>query len=250
MKIQSRLIKKYLFLSFIFFSFTSLFSFDHSHKEFDKLLKQYVTNGRVNYKIWKENQTELKKYLESLSNVSVNEYNQFTTSQKLAFLINAYNAFTIQLILDHYPVRGIRKIGGIFQSPWKIKFFRLLGEERHLDWIEHSKLRVDFQEPRIHFAIVCASISCPILQSEAYIAEKLESQLEKAAKEFLSDKSKNFYEPNKKVLYLSPIFKWFRSDFEKKGNLVSFLRPYFSETIPENVHIEFTEYNWNLNENE
>ncbi len=237
-----------VFFIFTILSFSSLYSFDHSHKELDKLLKQYVKNGRVDYKKWKEEQTELKKYLESLSNVSINEYNQFTINQKLAFLINAYNAFTIQLILDNYPVSGIRKIGGVFQSPWKIKFFQLLGEQRHLDWIEHSKLRVDFQEPRIHFAIVCASIGCPILQSEAYMADKLESQLEKAAKEFFSDKSKNFYDSKKNVLYLSPIFKWFRSDFEKKGSLISFVRPYFTENILEDVNVEFTNYDWNLNE--
>lgn len=239
--------KKYLFFIVICLS-SSLFSFDHSHKEFDKLLKKYVSNGLVNYKKWKQEQAELKRYLESLSTVSVHEYNQFTTNQKLAFLINAYNAFTIQLILNHYPVTGIKKIGGIFQNPWKIKFFQLLGEERHLDWIEHSKLRVDFQEPRVHFAIVCASIGCPVLQSEAYTADKLEFQLEKATKEFLSDKSKNFYEHKKKILYLSPIFKWFRSDFEKKSSLVSFVQAYFSETIPENVDIEFTDYDWSLNE--
>lgn len=247
-KIQFRFIKKYLFLILVFLSLSSLLSFDHSHKEFDKLLKQYVTSGRVNYKKWKEEQADLKKYLESLSKVSLNEYNQFTETQKLAFLINAYNAFTIQLILNNYPVTGIRKIGGLFQSPWKIKFFKLLEEERHLDWIEHSKLRVDFNEPRIHFAIVCASIGCPILQSEAYTSDKLDSQLEKSTKEFLNDKSKNFYDQNKKILYLSPIFKWFRSDFEKKGNLVSFIRPYFLEPIPENVKLEFTDYDWNLNE--
>ncbi|MCX8000624.1 MAG: DUF547 domain-containing protein, partial [Leptospiraceae bacterium] len=225
-------------LSLFFCLGQPLLSFDHTHKEWDKLLKLYVSNGRVNYKKWKNEQTELKKYLESLSRVTLEEYKKFTTPQKLAFLINAYNAFTIQLILENYPVSGIRKIGGWFQSPWKIKFFELLGEKQNLDWIEHSKLRVEFNEPRIHFAIVCASIGCPILQSEAYSSDKLDLQLEKATQEFLKDKSKNYYDSSQKILYLSPIFKWFRSDFERKGSIIQFLKPYFLGELSENTKIE------------
>ncbi len=226
---------------------SQLLSFDHSHSSFDSILKKYVSNGRVNYKGIQTEKSKLEEYLSSLSKVSNSEYNGFSKEQKIAFLINAYNAFTVKLILDNYPVKSIRKIGGIFQSPWKIEFFELLGSKRHLDWIEHSKLRVDFNEPRIHFAIVCASIGCPPLANTAFTPEKLETQLQSLMENFLKGKN-NRYDSKENILYLSPIFDWFEKDFIKKGTVIEFVNPSMGNTIPADAKIKYTDYNWNLNE--
>ncbi|HMV44002.1 MAG TPA: DUF547 domain-containing protein [Leptospiraceae bacterium] len=232
---------------FLYLSGLPLLAFDHSHKIYDSILKKYVSVGRVDYKAINK-EPSLKIYLDSLSSVSEVEYNSFTKEQKLSFLINAYNAFTIQLILDHYPIKSIRKIGILPLAPWKKEFFKLLGEKRSLGWIEHEKLRKDFEEPRIHFAIVCASIGCPILINEAYIPEKLESQLKLVQTQFLNDSSKNRYDTQFNILYISPIFDWFKEDFTKKSSLIAYLQPFFKDKIATNAKIEYTEYDWNLNE--
>jgi hypothetical protein len=223
------------------------FAFDHSHQVYDTILKKYVLNGKVDYKSLK-NENNLKQYLDSISAVSISEYNSYSKEQKLAFLINAYNAFTIQLILDNYPIKSIRNIGILPLAPWKKEFFKLLGEERSLGWIEHEKLRKDFEEPRIHFAIVCASIGCPPLISEAYTPEKLESQFQTIKNNFLNDTSKNRYDVESNTLYLSSIFDWFKEDFTKKSSLVDFIQPSLKEKIGINPKIKYTYYDWNLNE--
>jgi hypothetical protein len=236
------------FLFVLLFAVHSVFSFEHTHAIWDGLVKKHVKLGLVSYKGFMQDQKLLKQYLDSLSSVKEEEYKNFTKEEKLSFLINAYNAFTVQLILDHYPISSIRKIGFLPGAAWRKNFFTLLGEKRNLDWIEHSKLRVDFDEPRIHFAIVCASIGCPHLISEAYVPSKLNSQLQTSMENFLQDKTKNYYDPHKKTLYLSAIFQWFEKDFTKKGSLVQFVKPAIKQDIPQDVKIEFTEYNWNLNE--
>lgn len=235
------------FIFILFLATLPVMAFDHSHKTYDSILKKYVLNGKVDYKSLK-NESKLKLYLDSLSDVSVAEYNSYSKEQKLAFLINAYNAFTIQLILDNYPLKSIRNIGILPLAPWKKEFFKLLGDERSLGWIEHEKLRKDFDEPRIHFAIVCASIGCPPLISDAFTPEKLESQLETIKNNFLNDTSKNRYDAESNTLYLSSIFDWFKEDFTKKGNLIDFIQPSIKVKIGANPKIKYTYYDWNLNE--
>lgn len=226
---------------------TQVLAFDHSHKVYDTILKKYVVNGRVDYKSLK-NDTSLKGYLDSLSSVSVGEYNGYSKEQKLVFLINAYNAFTIQLILDNYPLKSIRNIGLLPLAAWKKEFFTLLGEERSLGWIEHEKLRKDFNEARIHFAIVCASIGCPPLISEAYTPEKLEVQLQSVKDNFLNDTVKNRYDVETNTLYISSIFDWFKDDFTKKGSVIDFIQDSMKVKIGKEPKIKYTYYDWNLNE--
>jgi hypothetical protein len=226
---------------------TQVFSFDHSHKTYDAILKKYVANGRVDYKSLKT-ETSLKGYLDSLSAVTVGEYNAYSKEQKLAFLINSYNAFTIQLILDNYPLKSIRNIGILPLAAWKKEFFTLLGEERSLGWIEHEKLRKDFDEPRIHFAIVCASIGCPPLINEAYTPEKLEVQLQTVMNQFLNDSAKNRYDAESNTLYISSIFDWFKQDFTKKGSIIDFIQASMKVKIGKEPKIKYTYYDWNLNE--
>jgi hypothetical protein len=229
-------------------TFFPVISFDHSHLGFDLLLKKHVKNGMVDYKGIKIEEEKLNIYLSELSSVSLKDYSAFTKEEKLSFLINAYNAFTIKLILDNYPLKSIRKIGFLPGAAWKTDFFSLLGEKRNLDWIEHSKLRVDFEEPRIHFAIVCASIGCPPLASSAYIPKSLNSQLQSSMEIFLADKSKNRYDTSLNTLFISKIFDWFVGDFTKNSSLISFIKSGMKIEIPENANINYTNYNWDLNE--
>lgn len=193
-------------------------AFDHSHSPFDQVLKDHVVNrgheSVVRYKALAKNPSALDTYLASVSKVSEAEYGAWTEPQKLAFLINTYNAFTLKLIVEHYPVKSIKDLGGIFISPWKKKFFALFGTKAHLDHIEHDLIRGQFKEPRIHFALVCASKGCPKLMDSAFTAASLGDQLEQAAQNFLTDIEKNRMKSSPTpVLELSSIFKWYGKDF-------------------------------------
>jgi len=236
---------------------SSVFAFDHTHKKWDVVLKQFVESFQqttvVDYKALKTSPEKLDDYLKTLSAVSKSDYETFSKSEKLAFLINAYNAFTLKLIINHYPVKSIKDIGSFLSSPWKQKFFRLLGTNIHLDGIEHDMIRAHFDEPRIHFAVNCASIGCPSLLTEAFVANRLEQQLEQAAKNFLTDESRNRFEPSTNTLYLSQIFEWYGDDFKNVGGVRSFVSsrmakgPQVQEKI-KTAKLEYLDYNWNLNQ--
>ncbi|NQZ00409.1 MAG: DUF547 domain-containing protein [Bdellovibrionales bacterium] len=232
--------------------------FDQTHGRFTEVLKNFVivsgSKSTVNYKALKQSPAQLDSYLEQLSAVTKNEYSAFSREQKLAFLINAYNAFTLKLIINHYPVKSIKDIGGLFSSPWKKEFFKLWGKDMYLDKIEHKILRKKFKEPRIHFAVNCASIGCPALRGEAFTSEKLNMQLEEQTQIFLTDESRNFINKTSKEVHLSKIFDWFEGDFEKGGSTVAkFVAPYMTSDIDlqkqlESYEIEHTDYDWKLNE--
>jgi Protein of unknown function, DUF547 len=234
-------------------------AFDQSHKDLDTILKDVVVvNGavsQVNYKKLSKMAVLFNKYLKETSKVTQKEFDTFNEKQQVAFLINSYNAFTLKLIVDNYPVKSIKKIGGILSSPWKMKFIVLLGKNRSLDEIEHEWLRKKYNEPRVHFAVNCASIGCPALRNEAYLAEKLDEQLTEQAKLFLRDGVRNQFDHEKKILKLSKIFDWFKEDFTKTGTLQAFVTPYLTDDPllrkaleSETYEIEFTDYDWDLNE--
>lgn len=229
-------------------------NFDHSYHRLEEFYKiTVVMDGRqssVKYTLIKEKSQELEVIASAFSSVTADEYKAWTKEQKLAFLINAYNIFTIKLINTKYPgVKSIKDLGSFFSSPWKKKFFRLLGKKTHLDHIEHGLLRKKFKEPRIHFAIVCASESCPPLLPEPYVAEKLEAQLKRATVNFLQDRSRNYYDKTRGTLYLSKLFKWFSEDFEEHSGTVQKYAKLYIENIPdEEVNIEYLDYSWALND--
>lgn len=237
---------------------SSVLAFDHTHKLLNEVLKKHVTvkqfQSFVDYKNLKEKPEELEKYLEALSAVKQKEFDSYTRDQRLVFLINAYNAFTLKIIIDNYPISSIKEIGSFFQSTWKKKFFVLLEKESHLDNIEHNLIRKNFNEPRIHFAVNCASIGCPSLHNSAFDATKLEVQLDIRTKNFLSNRAKNYFKYKK--INISKIFKWYREDFVKKfGSVEKFIAPYLTKNKTEQKDIEkgkypikWTEYDWNLNE--
>ncbi|MBX7230971.1 MAG: DUF547 domain-containing protein [Bdellovibrionales bacterium] len=245
--------------AFTLIGWNQAFAFDHSHSNWNEIVQRSVTwtnsTSTVNYKDLKSNSKALDHYLKELSEVKSSDFDRWSRNEQLAFLINAYNAWTIKLILENYPVKSIKDIGGIFSSPWKKKFFKLFDKEASLDWIEHEKIRPIYSEPRIHFALVCASIGCPGIRAEAFIAEKLNQQLDDSTKRFLNDSSRNHYDPAKKELALSSIFKWYKDDFVKaKGTVQAFIFPYMDSLKSEpsssvqNLSIRFLEYNWSLNE--
>lgn len=239
-------------------------SFDHGHPRFTQVLAEYVLvaddglSSNVNYKALADNRDALDTYLASLSEVTEAAYRDWSEHEQLTFLINAYNGFTLQLIIDHIEdfesggARSIRDLGSLFTSPWEQSFFTLLGKERTLDWVEHEKIRVDFAEPRIHAALVCAAISCPKLRAEAFAANNLEAQLEDQMVSFLRDRDKNGVDA--RGIYLSKIFDWYRDDF---NGLHTYLQDYADalsdsdeqrqRLLNGDLDIRFTDYNWRLN---
>jgi Protein of unknown function, DUF547 len=195
-------------------------SFDHSHAALTTLLKKHVVvidggkSSQVNYAALGKERAALKSYLDVLSAVADADFKTWSKAQQMAFLINAYNGYTLELILQNYPTKSIKDIGGTFDNRWKRKFFKLLGGESFLDKIEHDTLRKPgaYNEPRVHFAVNCASVGCPPLREEAFTADKLDKQLEEQAVRFLSDHSRNRFANGK--LEVSMIFKWFKEDWE------------------------------------
>ena len=246
-------------------------AFDQSHAVWDALLKRHVVvaqNGnssRVDYAALHADQSALQAYLYSLSSVTQPEFLGWTREQRLAFLINAYNAFTLKLVLTRYPdLKSIKDLGSLLQSPWKKAFFSLLGAERSLDDVEHGLIRAPgaFDEPRIHFAVNCASIGCPMLRGEAFVPERLDAQLEDSARRFLGDRSRNRYDPVSGKLEVSRIFDWYRADFEQgnrgTSSVPQFLARY-ADLLAEGAEaraavrqgqapIRHLDYDWSLND--
>jgi hypothetical protein len=228
--------------------------FDQSHQLLDQVLHQYVKDARVDYKALKASPEELNRYLAQLAAVGKSEFKQWNEKQQLAFLINAYNASTLKLITDHYPVKSIKDIGSFLNGPWDQPVVKLFGQTITLNTLEHGILRKDYSEPRIHFALVCAAKGCPPLRSEAYLGARLDEQLDDQAKSFLAASSKNRVDAQNHVVYLSPIFKWYGEDFVKKaGSVLNFLQNYFPERDARELRqgefkIKYTDYDWSLNE--
>ncbi len=222
-----------------------------SHTIFDALLKKFVDDkGMVNYEGLKKDRSKLKSYLNLLEENAPNE--KWTNDEQLAYWINADNAYTLDLILEHYPVESIKDIGSKIQIPfvntaWDIKFIEIAGEKYDLNNIEHGIIRKRFDEPRIHFALVCAAVSCPKLRNEAYVPARLEAQLTTAAKDFLSDKEKNDIK-NANDAYLSKIFSWYGGDFKNGNTLIEYLNKYSPTQLNKDAKIKFNDYHWELNE--
>jgi hypothetical protein len=229
-------------------------AFDQSHARLARVLSADVANGAVDYAALKASPAELDAYLDEVAAVPEPEFKAWTRPQQIAFLINLYNASTLRLIADHYPVKSIKDIGGVFGNPWKQPVIRLWGRQTTLDEIEHGLLRAKYAEPRIHFALVCAARSCPPLRSEPFLAGRLITQLNEQARAFLAQPAKNRVDTGKQVLWLSPIFDWYRGDFTKDGKtLEEFLSPFFPLADAKRIRagglkVKFTDYDWSLNE--
>lgn len=209
------------------------------HSAWDALLKKHVReDGMVNYKGFQKDREQLDKYLQMLSAQEPDD--NWSNAELLAYYINLYNAYTVDLILRNYPLKSIKDISG----PWTKEFIQVGDTDISLGALENSILR-KMNEPRIHFAINCASISCPKLMNEAFIAGKIEQQLEKATSEFINSGKNEISEDSAQ---LSSIFDWYKGDFTENGSLIDYVNQYSKVKLAPDARIEFKEYNWNLNE--
>jgi Protein of unknown function, DUF547 len=219
------------------------------HDLWDTLLKKHVSAaGVVNYKGFIADSVAFQAYLKLLSQGYPNDKN-WTKNEQIAYWINTYNAYTVQLILKNYPVKSIKSIkSGIpfVNDVWQMAFIPIENQWYHLNNIEHGILRTQFQEPRIHFVVNCASKSCPKLLNEAYTAENIEMQLSQQARAFINDGVRNKISAQKAEL--SKIFSWYRGDFTKKQTLYAFINQYADVKMTENMSIDYLDYDWNLNE--
>lgn len=226
---------------------------DQSHAAFTAVLKSHLKDNKVDYAGLKKNPGELTAYLDTLAAVPESAFNKWDKDQQMAFLINLYNAATLKLIIDHYPLKSIKDIGSVMKGPWKQEVVRLFGKVQTLDHIENALLRAKYKDPRVHFAVNCASIGCPSLRPEAFQGAKLDTQFEEQGRAFLRDSSKNYLDAQNKTLYLSQIFDWFKGDFTgKSGTVEKFIAPYVTNADRKVIEqgglsIKNTKYNWNLN---
>ncbi len=260
-----------LAVAFTFTVPTQAQSFDHTHAAWTTLLKKHVVlldggkASQVRYAGMLADHAALKAYLAQLSAVSAAAFDGYTKPQQMAFLINAYNAYTVELILTKYPkLESIRDLGSFTTKPWGIKNIPLLGTTMTLDNIEHDTLRAKgrFDDPRVHFAVNCASVGCPMLREEAFVPERLEAQLEEQALRFMSDRSRNRFNAASGKLEVSKIFDWYGGDFKlgHKGiaSLPAFAAKYAVQLTDapadrerikaKDFSVGFLDYDWKLND--
>ena len=218
---------------------------------YGELLSQYVKGGQVDYSGFKKKEAQLDTYLEYLADTDPTEKAE---KDRFAFYINAYNAYTIKLILKNFedgqPPESIKNIGSFFSKPWSIEFVQIGGKTYTLDNIEHDILRPTFKDARVHFAVNCASKSCPPLLSEPYSGAKLDQQLDGAARTFINNQQENRMEGA--TLYVSSIFKWFKEDFQ--NDPIAFFEKYAQANLKKalaaqqgEIKVKYLSYDWSLN---
>ncbi len=244
--------------------------------DYGDVLAAYVNDqGMVDYEGLKAHREKLDAFATALATLDPTVYDQWTEKQKLAFWINAYNALTLQTIINHYPIQSslfesllypknsIRQISGV----WDELQFAVMGQKMTLDHIEHENLRKNFNEPRIHMALVCAAMGCPPLRNEPYVGDRLDAQLDDQTRRFLQNPQKFRIDPVNGRVYLSSIFKWFGQDFIKKYGtdekfagksdaeraVLNFISGYVDEDIAKYLatgkyDVEYLDYDWSLNE--
>ncbi len=240
----------------------------YSYDAYATLLRDHVNDsGRVDYHGLQRNRSGLDQFTAQMATLDPFVFARWSEKKKMAFWINAYNALTLKAVVDHYPVGSIKDIGNIVKSVWDKLKFRVMGRDLTLNQIEHSILRVEFAEPRIHMAINCASIGCPPLLTEPFTANKLDEQLRKTAREFFADGSRFRIDRKEKRVYLSPILRWFGKDFvaayggmqnraklsKKENAAVNFAMTYAKESDAlflrnQNFKLKWLYYDWNLND--
>ncbi len=211
---------------------------------FNNLLQKHVTKeGIVDYKAFKTDEAKLDLYISYLQKTS--PAITWSENKQKSFWINAYNAYTIKLILKNYPLKSIMDIKQKGKTAWKISFAKVGGKTYTLDHIEHNILRKQLFDPRIHVGVNCASGSCPKLGNIAFTEENIDASLEKLMKEFINDSSRNKIS-NKKI-QISSIFNWFKEDFTKNESVIDYLNKYSETEIKSNSKISYLKYDWSLN---
>ena len=244
---------------------------DHTHAAWTTLLKKHVVllrggqASQLRYAGMAADRPALKAYLASLSAVGAAAFAGFSKPQQMAFLINAYNAFTVELILGKHPdLKSIKDLGSLLSNPWKPKWIPLLAQTLSLDDIEHGRLRERgrYDDPRIHFAVNCASIGCPMLREEAFVADRLDAQLAEQTRRFLADRTRNRWDASRGRLAVSKIFDWYGDDFKLGHQGIASLPAFFAAHADlladapadrarirdPQVAIGFLDYDWALND--
>lgn len=220
-----------------------------THERWDEALATYVSDeGWVDYDAWLQDTSGLRAYLDLLESHHPNEAN-WSEDERLAYWINAYNAYTVALVLRHWPVDGIKDIKsgvGFVNSVWDIKFIEIEGQTYDLNNVEHGIIRPKFEDNRIHVAVNCASVSCPPLLNEAFAASRLDAQLDSAVTAFLKGPRNDLSDPA--APKVSSIFKWYGGDFEwDGGSLADFVEAHTEVDLPDGVEFEFLDYDWGIN---
>lgn len=229
-------------------------AFDQTHARFGRVLTAFVKNANVDYAKLKTDPVELDAYLQEIRAVPAAEFARWSEADRLALLLNLYNAQTLRLIINHYPLKSIRDIGTLPGAAWREPIVRQGGQVMTLDHLENKIIRVDYREPRIHFALVCAAVSCPPLRGEPYTGARLNAQLDEQTRIFMATTEKNRFDAKDGTLHLSQIFKWYADDFTKPaGSVAAYVKPFLPEAQrtaladPAKVKVKFTEYDWALN---
>jgi hypothetical protein len=218
------------------------------HMLFDALLKDHVKDGAVDYTALRKD-TRLDSYLASVS--AIDPASIRDRDDRLAHWINVYNAFTLKLVVARPDVKSIREIGAGGSGPWDSVWIPLGGRRYSLNGIEHDVIRKDFDEPRIHFALVCAARSCPPLRSEAYTGDRLVVQLESNARRFLLDTTANRYDAATNTLYLSQLFSWYGDDFRARyGSAAAYVLSVMGLNPPKPPTVRYLTYDWSLNDHQ
>ena len=233
--------KNYITLFSLFISL-SLFAQKPNHANWSSLLKKHVTSaGKVNYKGFKKDVTKVDAYISDLKKHA--PQSSWSSNEKKAYWINAYNAFTVKLILTKYPTKSIKSLKFNGKSAWDHKWIDISGKKLSLNDIENVKLRKTFKDARIHFVINCASYSCPILLNKAITASNINQLLTQQTKKFLSDQTRNKISANK--AQISELFKWYSTDF---GDIITFINKYSTTKVAKGTAVTYLKYNWNINE--
>ena len=228
--------------------------FDHEHRGLHEALKEVVNNGWVDYAKLRADSDGLRAYLRETALVPRTQFDGWDRAERLAFLLNVYNASMLRHITAHQPVNKVTDLGDWSQKVWDQLAVDLFGRRHSLGELEHEMIRGQFKSPQVHFALVCGAKSCPPLRSEPYTAGRLEAQFSEQAREFLNDGEKNRVDLESKTVYLSKIFDWFAEDFGKNdAEILEFVAPHFGEETAAAIQrggfrIQYTEYNWDLND--
>lgn len=221
-----------------------------SHDLFNQVLQEHVKDGRVDYAKLKENPEKFEKYLDQLATAKPSE---MSYNAQIAFWINAYNALVIKGVIDHYPIKSVKKVK-LFNGFFSRLKFQAAGETYSLDNIEHDIIRQEFVDPRIHFALICASIGCPLIENTVFLPETIEERLDAVTLKFVTNPEKVRLDRGKRRVYLSKIFKWYKKDFtEGYEGVADFLSDYLPEddvefVLAKDVKFHYLHYDWNLND--
>jgi len=233
-----------LFVASLCFATSGVRAADGWTDNYDRLLKKYVSGGGVKYAAWKSNAGDLKELQTVVDGIGAANPSSMSRNDQLAFYINAYNAWILHEALGKYPTKSVKDTLFTFFTGKRIK---VAGQQTSFNTLEKETIRSKFSEPRVHFALNCASQSCPPLSADAYRGSTLEAQLEKLSRDFVNSSKGVAYQEGAKTVALSKIFDWYKDDF-KDGGPVAFINKRRSKPLPTDAKISYQDYNWNLNE--